>query len=72
VISAPWSAFLYRLVDPQTREEAYQRVLSTWESNHFPFMATSRTMLVLDMISILLVILFMYLLFVLFIGLLGL
>eukprot|EP00005_Dracoamoeba_jomungandri_P012616 CAMPEP_0174263894 /NCGR_PEP_ID=MMETSP0439-20130205/20531_1 /TAXON_ID=0 /ORGANISM="Stereomyxa ramosa, Strain Chinc5" /LENGTH=349 /DNA_ID=CAMNT_0015349515 /DNA_START=520 /DNA_END=1566 /DNA_ORIENTATION=- len=50
IVTAPWSAFLYRLQDddPAQRHLAYQRVLGTWDTKHHVLISISRMMLVLD------------------------
>ncbi|KAL6062181.1 Flavin-containing monooxygenase [Balamuthia mandrillaris] len=52
LVSSPWCAFLYRSEDPNTRDEALQRVASVWEKGHFPFHIHNLMMLGLDFVFV--------------------
>jgi len=48
IISAPWSAHIYRVEDPKTRELAIKHIEKTWLRNHYPFRFFNYTMLIMD------------------------
>jgi len=48
IISAPWSAHIYRVEDPKTREQALKNIAKTWLPNHYPFRAFNYVMLAID------------------------
>lgn len=48
IISAPWSAHIYRVEEPEARDEAIKNIEKTWLPYHYSFKAFNRTMLVVD------------------------
>ncbi len=58
IISAPWSAHIYRVEDPKTRKQALENIKKTWLKNHFPFRFFNYIMLMIDIVGLLVVLLF--------------
>jgi len=48
IISAPWSAFIYRVEDPKTRDQALKHIELTWLPKHFSFHAMNNVVLFMD------------------------
>eukprot|EP01087_Luapelamoeba_hula_P012628 TRINITY_DN352_c0_g2_i1.p1 TRINITY_DN352_c0_g2~~TRINITY_DN352_c0_g2_i1.p1 ORF type:complete len:598 (+),score=102.41 TRINITY_DN352_c0_g2_i1:117-1796(+) len=66
IISAPWSAFLYRVEDPKTRDEALKNIeVHTWLPSHFSFHAMNNVILFMDLCVVLMVLGFVYYIFTL-------
>jgi len=63
IISAPWSAFLYRVEDPKTRQAALKNIEITWLPNHFSFHAMNNVILFMDLCVVLIVFAFFYYVF---------
>jgi len=63
IISAPWSAFIYRVEDPKTREQALKNIEKTWLPGHFSFHAMNNVILFMDFCLVAIVVGLFYLFF---------
>ena len=49
IISAPWSAHIYRVEEPKARDEAIANINRTWLPDHYSFNFFNKAMLAFDL-----------------------
>jgi hypothetical protein len=49
IISAPWSAHIYRVEEPKARDEAIKNIERTWLPDHYSYRFFNYTMLAFDL-----------------------